>query len=105
MWNYYKKPVKKPTPKALAPARGSETDSNGGSDEASLQRRLKAAKRRLAYHSRPGAGASRTAMPAGEAKSLAKADVAQLTYFIKKLRAEKGKSLNAPHELPATKTL
>ena len=23
MWNYYKKPVKRPTPKALAPARGS----------------------------------------------------------------------------------
>lgn len=25
MWNYYKKPVKTPTPKALAPARGSES--------------------------------------------------------------------------------
>jgi hypothetical protein len=64
-------------------------------DEGSLQQRLRAARKRLAYHSHPGAGASRTVLPAGEAKSLAKADVAQLTYFIQKLRAKKRKPLNA----------
>jgi hypothetical protein len=57
--------------------------------------RLRAAQRRLRYHSRPGHGASRTRLPAGEAKALARADVSRLLYML-----ELAKSVNAT--APAT---
>jgi hypothetical protein len=44
--------------------------------------RLKAARRRLAYHSRTGHGASKTRLPSGEAKSLARADVERLSSML-----------------------
>ena len=58
-----------------------------------LVRRLRCARARLAYHSRPGHGASRTRLPAGEAKALARADVSRLEYLI-----EIHKSPNAPDQ-------
>lgn len=54
--------------------------------------RLRAAKRRVRYHSRPGHGASKTLLPSGEAKSLAMADVENLTSEYQKIR-----SLTAAH--------
>ena len=47
-----------------------------------LRKRLAAAKARLRYHSRATAGASKTRLPAGEARSLARADVGQLSHFL-----------------------
>lgn len=47
-----------------------------------LKKRLAAAKARVRYHSRRGVGASRTQKPQGEALSLARADVEQLSHFI-----------------------
>jgi hypothetical protein len=51
-----------------------------------IYNRLKAARKRLAYHSRSGHGATRTKLPAGEAKSIARADVGRLTQLLKEAR-------------------
>lgn len=48
--------------------------------------RLRAAKARLRYHSRPGHGASKTRRPSGEAKALARDDVDSLTREIENFK-------------------
>lgn len=59
-----------------------------GFGKGELRRRLAAAKSRLRYHSRSTAGASKTHLAAGEARSLARADVSQLTHFLSPPNAE-----------------
>lgn len=60
---------------------------NGPSLEKHVRQRLRVAKHRLRYHSRPGHGCSRTKMPGGEAKSLARADVDNLSRQLKAIVA------------------
>ena len=79
----------------------SQTQHAGSLD--ALVRRLRCARRRLAYHSRLGHGASRTRLPAGEAKALAKADVSRLEYLVEIAKSPNDKDQAQPenHNQPS----
>lgn len=66
----------------VSPLLSTHATRAGKGGEEDLLTRLRDAKARLRYHSRPSAGATRTRIPAGEAKALARADVTQLTYLL-----------------------
>jgi hypothetical protein len=79
----------------------SESDSNNTAGAVAQERlvvRLRAAKARLRYHSRPGHGASKTRLFPGEAKQMAKDDVHSLMHEIAKLKSSHNAELRDRHE-------